>query len=155
MLVSPCISPTNVSCLCSCAKGLWKNQYIYILIYTHTRKINFLRTINLTAVTLEVIMTAVYYMQLPFVFFFLFFCFKFFFIVVYLLLYVHDMFIAFKSMLEIKIYVGRWVWNKGFGAEKKIFDEMEIHIDRNVGKLYLSKEKVHLESTWTIWYVEF
>jgi len=28
-------------------------------------------------------------------------------IIIYLLLYVHDMFIAFKSMLEIEIYVGR------------------------------------------------
>jgi hypothetical protein len=60
---------------------------------------------------------------------------------VYLLLYVDDMLIAAKSMLEIKrlkSLLGDEFEMKDF--VKKILG-MEIHRDRKVGKLYLSQEK--------------
>jgi hypothetical protein len=58
----------------------------------------------------------------------------------YLLLYVDDMLIAAKSMLEIKrlkSLLGDEIEMKDLSAVKKILG-MEIHRDRKVGKLYLS-----------------
>jgi hypothetical protein len=62
---------------------------------------------------------------------------------VYLLLYVDDMLIAAKSMLEIKrlkSLLGDEFEMKDLGAAKKILG-MEIHRDRKAGKLYLSQKK--------------
>jgi hypothetical protein len=62
---------------------------------------------------------------------------------VYLLLYVDDMLIATKSMLEIKrlkSLLGYEFEMKDLGAMKKILG-MEIHRDRKAGKLYLSQKK--------------
>jgi hypothetical protein len=62
---------------------------------------------------------------------------------VYLLLYVDDMLIAAKSMLEIKrlkSLLGDEFEMKDLGVVKKILG-MEIHRDRKVGKLYLSQKK--------------
>jgi hypothetical protein len=60
----------------------------------------------------------------------------------YLLLYVDDMFIAAKSMLEIKrlkSLLGDELEMKDLGAAKKILG-MKIHRNRKVGKLCLSQK---------------
>jgi len=62
---------------------------------------------------------------------------------VYLLLYVDDMLIAAKNMLEIKklkSLLSDEFEIKDLGAAKKILG-MEIHRDRKAGKLYLSQKK--------------
>jgi hypothetical protein len=62
---------------------------------------------------------------------------------VYLLLYVDDMLIIDKSMLEIntlKSLLGDEFEMKDLGAAKNILG-MEIHRDRKVGKLYLPQKK--------------
>jgi hypothetical protein len=62
---------------------------------------------------------------------------------VYLLLYMNDMLIATKSMLEIKrlkFLLSEEFEMKDLGATKKIL-RMEIHRNRKAGKLYLSQKK--------------
>lgn len=69
---------------------------------------------------------------------------------VYLLLYVDDMLIAARSMSEInklKTQLSGEFEMKDLGAAKKILG-MEIHKDRQAGKLYLSQKK-YIEKYWS------
>ncbi len=65
---------------------------------------------------------------------------------VYLLLYVDDMLIAAKNLVEInrlKTQLSGEFKMKDLGATKKILG-MEIHRDREAGKLFLS-QKIYIE----------
>ena len=62
--------------------------------------------------------------------------------VIYLLLYVDDMFNCLQEFVwdqQVENSTSSRVWNEDLGATKKMLG-MEIHRDREVGKLYLSNK---------------